>query len=389
MTPAARCAAAIEILDRVMAGAPAERELTGWARGNRFAGSKDRAAIRDLTFDCLRNLRSYAHLSGLPDARGVVIGHMIANGDELSDIFNGVGYGPDTLSTEERDIANSPKADMPRAVSLNIPNWLEPEFTGADDYSLLLDRAPIDLRVNLKKASLKSAAASLLKEGIETDPVDISKTALRVRGQTRKIPQSAAYLNGSIELQDAGSQALVEALDIPQDGAVLDYCAGGGGKTLAMAALATGKTTFDAYDLEPKRLEALRDRAVRADLRVRLLKTDPVVADKRYDLVVLDVPCSGSGSWRRGPDAKWKITPERLDELTDIQAGILKNATGLVTKTGVIAYMTCSVFERENTVQIERFLRENAGWNTTYQRQFNLSDGSDGFYVNVLIKEQL
>jgi len=388
MTPAARCAAAIEILDRVMAGAPAERELTGWARGNRFAGSKDRAAIRDLTFDCLRNLRSYAHLSGLPDARGVLIGRMIANGDDISGIFNGVGYGPDALTSEEKEISERTKPDMPRAVSLNLPDWLEAEFNGDDDYSLLLDRAPIDLRVNLKKASLKSAAASLAKEGIETDPVDIAKTALRVRGQTRKIPQSAAYLNGSIELQDAGSQALVEALDIPRDGAVLDYCAGGGGKTLAMAALATGKTTFDAYDLDAGRLEGLKDRASRAGAKIRLLNSDPVLADKRYDLVVLDVPCSGSGSWRRGPDAKWKITPERLEELTDIQAGILNNAADLVNTTGAIAYMTCSVFERENTSQIDRFLSENAGWRVIKRRDFRLAGGSDGFFLTVLERIQ-
>ena len=230
MTPAARYAAAIEILDRAMAGLSAERELTSWSRANRFAGSKDRAAVRDIVFDGLRNLRSFAHISGLSGSRGVLVGRLINAKEEVSSVFNGEGYAPAPLSDEELEIVNAPKSEMSRAVALDVPDWLEPLFDGDDDYSRLKTRAPIDLRVNTKKSNLQKASRALAADGIETDIVDVAKTTLRVRGETRKIPQTASYKNGAIELQDAGSQALIEALDIPDRTRVLDYCAGGGGK---------------------------------------------------------------------------------------------------------------------------------------------------------------
>lgn len=386
MTPAARYAAAIEILDRAMAGLSAERELTSWSRANRFAGSKDRAAVRDIVFDGLRNLRSFAHISGLAGARGVLVGRLLNSDEDVASVFNGEGYAPSSLSDEEREIVAKQKEDMPRAVALDIPDWLEPVFNGDDEYSRLKTRAPIDLRVNTKKSSLHKAAKALLLDGIETDPVDVASTALRVRGETRKIPQTFSYLKGAIELQDAGSQALIEALDIPDGARVLDYCAGGGGKTLAMAASAGNGVTFSAYDLDFDRLKGLRERAQRADVFVKLLKRDPVKDQERYDLVVLDVPCSGSGSWRRSPDAKWKLDENRLAGLVDTQAEILNKCHNLVGENGVLAYMTCSLFHQENEQQIEMFLEQNPEWTVDLQKNFKLSDGSDGFFLSTLRK---
>jgi len=301
MTPSARYAASINILDKIIAGAPAERELTIWARGNRFAGSKDRAAIRDLVFDSLRNLRSYAHLSGLSGARGVFVGRLISKNEEIESIFNGQGYGPVCLTDIEKNAVNTKKNDMPYAVQMDIPDWLSEKFGNIHNYNILKSRAPIDLRVNIKKISLKSAISELKKDNIETETLNLVDTALRVQGETRKIPQTKLYLNGLIELQDAGSQALVAHLDCPKNGKVLDYCAGGGGKTLAIASRIFNDVSFSAYDKNQSRLKELKIRAQRADIKVDLLKNDPVTGIKKYDLVVVDVPCSGSGSWRRSP----------------------------------------------------------------------------------------
>jgi 16S rRNA (cytosine967-C5)-methyltransferase len=383
MTPAARYAAAIEVLDRAMAGASAERELTSWSRSNRFAGSKDRAAVRDIVFDGLRNLRSFLHISGLTGGRGVLVGRLLTAGEEVSSVFNGEGYGPTPLDSDELAIVQEPKGEMPRAVALDIPDWLEPAFCGDDDYMRLKVRAPIDLRVNTKKSTLSQASRALAIDGIETDPVDVAGTALRVRGETRKIPQTSSYLNGVVELQDAGSQALIAALDIPKRGRVLDYCAGGGGKTLAMAARAGSSVKFSAYDLDQGRLSALRERAMRAGAVVELLKNDPVKSQDKFDLVILDVPCSGSGAWRRSPDAKWKLDAARLTELSEIQAEILQNSRGLVSDGGALAYMTCSLFACENDDQVVTFLSENSEWSLVGKRSFKLEDGSDGFFMAV------
>ena len=386
MTPAARYAAAIEILDRAMAGLSAERELTSWSRSNRFAGSKDRAAIRDIVFDGLRNLRSFAHISGRSGARGVLVGRLLNAGEDVSSVFNGEGYGPLPLSDEECVVVAKPKGEMPRAVGLDVPDWLEPYFDGDDDYARLKMRAPIDLRVNLRKSNLTKAARALALDGIETDPVDVASTALRVRGETRKIPQTTLYKNGDVELQDAGSQALIEALGMPQTGRVLDYCAGGGGKTLAMTARAGNSVQFSAYDIDQDRLRGLRERAQRADIRVKLLKGDPVKDKHKYDLIVLDVPCSGSGAWRRSPDAKWKLDANRLAALVDTQAEILSRCSELLSEDGTLAYMTCSLFKTENEDQIETFLARNPQWALQTQRNFRLADGSDGFFLSTLRK---
>ena len=386
MTPAARYAAAIEILDRTLIGAPAERELTSWARGNRFAGSKDRAAIRDIVYDGLRNLRSYAHISGIGGARGVLIGQLISNNEELSSVFNGQGYAPPILSNEENTIIYSLKTDMSLAIKLDIPDWLVPKFNGKDEYSILKKRAPIDLRVNLNKVSLDNIAASLLKEGIKAEPLDVAKTALRVIGDTRKIPQTNSYLNGLIELQDAGSQALVLELNFPNYGKVLDYCAGGGGKTLAMASLISNNVILSAFDRDPGRLKALSHRADRAGIRVKLLKKDPVTKGEKFDLVVLDVPWSCSGAWRRTPDAKWKLTQARLDELLETQANIINATSELVSESGTLVYMTCSLFDCENEDQISNFIERNVGWKLTSSKRFELSAGTDGFYLAILNK---
>ena len=212
-------------------------------------------------------------------------------------------------------------------------------------------------------------------------------TALRVQGETRKIPQTKLYLNGLIELQDAGSQALVAHLDCPKNGKVLDYCAGGGGKTLAIASRIFNDVSFSAYDKNQSRLKELKIRAQRAGIKVDLLKNDPVTGIKKYDLVVVDVPCSGSGSWRRSPDAKWKLTEQRLIDLMAIQTEILENTADLVTTGGTLAYMTCSLFSCENEEQVNKFILKNKLWKINQSKQIKLSSSSDGFYLASLSRK--
>ncbi|MEZ8097295.1 MAG: RsmB/NOP family class I SAM-dependent RNA methyltransferase [Amylibacter sp.] len=364
MTPSARYSAAIIILDRIMVGAPAERELTSWARSNRFAGSKDRAAIRDIVYDCIRNLRSYGYISGLEGARGVLIGRLLSRKEEISLIFNSQGYAPTSLSDDEKKIVYAQKACMPNAVQMDIPDWIDKKFGSIYDYDLLKSRAPIDIRVNLKKISIEAVISELQKDGIEAYRLDFVKSAIRVDGETRKIPQTKLYLDGFIELQDAGSQALVSELNCPERGTVLD----------------------SAYDKSEIRLKELKLRASRAGINVKLLDNDPVKKNQKYDLVIIDVPCTGSGSWRRSPDAKWKLTEDRLEDLIKIQSEILQNTSKLVATGGTLAYMTCSLFDCENQVQIKNFINKNHGWKIILSKKFPLSIRSDGFYLAILSK---
>jgi 16S rRNA (cytosine967-C5)-methyltransferase len=326
-------------------------------------------------------------LSGLDGARGIFIGRLIAKNEEINLIFNGQGYGPSGLSDIEQNAVDMQKNDMPYAVQMDIPNWISSKFNDVNNYDILKSRAPIDLRVNLKKITLKSAIAELKKDGIETETSSLVDTALRVRGETRKILQNKLYLNGFIELQDAGSQALVAQLDCPRTGKVLDYCAGGGGKTLAIASLISNDVSLFAYDKNQSRLKDLKLRAQRSSVKVHLLKEDPTTTNNKYDLVIVDVPCSGSGSWRRSPDAKWKLTEDRLNNLMELQSEILQNTSKLVSLGGTLAYMTCSIFSCENEEQINKFVLNNKSWKITNYKNFELSNKSDGFYLATLSKK--
>ncbi|RPE71706.1 16S rRNA (cytosine967-C5)-methyltransferase [Pacificibacter maritimus] len=399
MTPVARVSAAIEILDDVMAGESAERVLTTWARGHRFAGSKDRAAIRDYVFDALRCLRSYSWLGGAggvtgfgdgdetpPTGRQLMIGLLRATDVPLDTMFCEARFAPSPLSDAEQALPDLGQA--PRAVQLDCPNWILPLYDaalGADADAILAStrhRAPVFLRVNTGKASVAGAQDALLADVIETTPHALSATALQVTKGGRAVARSQAYLDGLVELQDAGSQALVDALPLAADMRVLDYCAGGGGKSLAMAAKAD--ITITAHDIDPARMQDIAPRADRAGVSIQTATTKDLAAD--YDLVLCDAPCSGAGSWARAPQAKWQLTPERLATLTKIQANILQEAAPLVAKGGILAYATCSLFEIENTAQIKAFLLQNSDFTLSTERLITPLEGGDGFYVAVLIK---
>ena len=379
MTPGARVAAAIEVLDQIADGRPAEQALTRWARGNRFAGSKDRAAIRDHVFDVLRQKRRAAAVGGGQSGRALMIGALRLAGADLASLFDGQGYGPAPITPDE--IPQS--APLTQAEEWDLPDWLVPLFQDSlgDDAGAcakaLQQRAPITLRVNLAKTTRDQAIEALTAEGIDVRLNPLSDAALSVTQGARKIRNSTAFTTGLIELQDAASQAVVQQL--PQGGRVLDYCAGGGGKALALAM--THQNTVFAHDIDPARMQDLPTRTLRAGAQVTLLETQQIAGQAPFDLVLCDAPCSGSGAWRRAPEGKWTLTPERLDELTKIQDDVLTRAMSLTAPGGVLAYATCSVLSVENTQRIDAFLARNLDWTCRFHRQFLVGDDGDGFFA--------
>lgn len=381
MTPAARVQAAIEVLDAIRDGRAAEQALTGWARRSRFAGSKDRAAVRDLVFDALRCRRSLAALGGGDSGRALMLGRCRRDGIDPDSLFSGQGYGPAALSDTERDAGRAPEAG---AEALDLPDWLWPQISNAlgDEAEAsaraMQARAPVHLRVNRVVADRERAVAALAAEGIETLPHPAAETALEVTEGARKLRNSAAFRDGMMELQDAASQAVVDSLPLRDGQRVLDFCAGGGGKVLAMAARV--KSDFYAHDIAEQRMRDLPVRAARGGVSVTLCEPGGAAARGPYDLVLCDAPCSGSGAWRRSPEGKWALTPERLAELTEIQLSILIEAADLVAPDGVLAYATCSVLPVENQEQVARFLARAPGWRCNWQMSWPLTGGTDGFF---------
>ncbi|MCJ8139451.1 RsmB/NOP family class I SAM-dependent RNA methyltransferase [Falsirhodobacter halotolerans] len=379
MTPAARLSAAIEILDRWLAGMPVEKALVNWARASRFAGSGDRNAVRDLVFDAVRCRRSHAALGGGETGRGLVLGGVRARGDDPAALFTGVGHAPAAITEDDAGTAPSGNA------ALDCPDWLADELRQSlgDRFAPVMEalrhRAPVFLR-----ATRPDAARSLAQDGIATVPHPLAASALQVTDGARKIQTSATYLSGGVELQDVASQAVIADLPLADGQRVLDFCAGGGGKALAMAARA--RVRIDAHDAAPGRMADLAARAKRAKVTIGQVDTATALAGT-YDLVLADVPCSGSGSWRRAPEGKWALTADRLTDLVAIQAGILDQVAGVVRAGGHLAYVTCSVLMRENAGQIAAFQARHSGWDLVHQRSLTPLDGGDGFHLSSLRKQ--
>jgi 16S rRNA (cytosine967-C5)-methyltransferase len=386
MTPGARVAAAIEILGDMADGLAAEQALTRWARRSRFAGSKDRAAIRDHVFDVLRCRRTAAHYGQGDTPRALMIGVLHQQGAKLDDLFTGAGHAAAPLSDHERMFPDPP---TDQAVAWNLPDWLIPAFvsslgeTAVQVAIALQDRAPVFLRVNSLRTSREQARASLAAEGVDTADNPLCDTALTVIDGARKIRNSNAYLQGHVELQDAASQAVVAAL--PAGGRVLDYCAGGGGKALAMAADPERK--IFAHDIDPRRMADLPGRAERAGAEIKTLTTEQTVQSEKFDVVLCDAPCSGSGAWRRAAEGKWTLSADQLARLNQTQDDILDKAAALTSSGGLLAYATCSVLRAENEDRVEAFLARHPRWSMTYSRRFDLGPDGDGFYTAHLTQD--
>jgi 16S rRNA (cytosine967-C5)-methyltransferase len=388
MTPAARCASAIEITDKILFGQAAEQVLTNWARGHRFAGSSDRAAIRDLVYDGLRCQRSYAALGGAMTGRGIIMGGLIAQGADLADIFTGLGYSPTSITPHEGQ--GPALATLPPAVVFDCPDTLFSSLKESlkDDFELIMQamqkRAPLYVRVNQSRFGITEVECALLEEGIEVTANNNVNYALEVTKNARKVQSSKAYLSGSIEIQDLSSQAVIALLPDTAAMRVLDYCAGGGGKSLALAA--RGAAAVFAHDANPRRMIDLIARAKRAGTPIKVLDTAALEGEGPFEMVLTDVPCSGSGAWRRDPENKWRQSIESLKEKTKVQAEILKNAARLVTTGGYLAYTTCSLLTCENEDQINAFLANNTDFSIKLQQSFSPLTGGDGFFLALMQK---
>jgi len=374
MTPGGRIAAAIEVLDEIeQRHRPASDALKDWGLSHRFAGSKDRVAIGSFVFDALRCKASSAWIMGEETSRAIVLGSLrqIRQLDlpGIMMLCSGEGHAPAPLSAaEQKALAEGTLDSAPPHVLGDFPDWMTAAL-GEDAVALgraLAERAPVDLRVNRLKATRPRALAALAH--LHAEPTPLSPDGIRLPflpdGRGPALSAEPAYVKGLVEVQDEGSQ-LAALLSNAQPGEqVLDLCAGGGGKTLALAALMQNKGQIYASDSDGRRLMPIYKRLERAGARnvqVRPPKrggeTDALADLKgRCDLVLADAPCSGTGTWRRNPDAKWRIRPSSLEHHRIEQAEVLESALSYLTPKGRLLYITCSLLRDENETQIERFL---------------------------------
>ncbi|EJW11312.1 Sun protein [Rhodovulum sp. PH10] len=381
MTPAARLSAAIDVLADIAARRrPAPDALKDWGLAHRFAGSGDRAAIAGLVYDSLRRKASAAHLMADDAPRAVVLGMLrLARGLDLAAIetlFDGGRFSPAPLTPAERAALEDETLASAPHVAGDFPEWLDASLARvfgeerAEEGRALADRAPLDLRVNTLKASRDKVLASLAHLGAEPTPWSPAGVRIFVAADAKSPPVQSepAFLKGLIEIQDEGSQLAALLAGAKPGEQVIDLCAGGGGKTLALAAAMENHGQIFATDLDIRRLAPIHARLERAGVRNVQVRTPrkgaDVLADLsgRADLVLIDAPCTGIGTWRRNPDAKWRVRPGALAERVTQQATVLDRAVGLVKPGGRIVYVTCSLLAEENADQISGFLARHPGF---------------------------
>lgn len=376
MTPSARLSAVIEVLDDLEARPrPLNDALRDWALSRRFAGSGDRAAIGAMAHDALRRRASARWIMEGTDGRATALGMLKASrgmdAQSIAALCDGSRFAPAALSeTEMSALATRDLADAPEQVRGDIPEWLMPEFTmafGAEagpEGEALSRRAPLDLRVNTLKTNRAKALPALAEyeavAGMHSP--DAIRVPPRSDGRIKPVQADPLFLKGMIEIQDEGSQLVARLADPRPGHQVLDLCAGGGGKSLAMAALMGNKGQIFATDADSRRLAPIHDRLSRAGARnvqVRTPRGGVMPLDDlegKLDLVLIDAPCTGTGTWRRNPDAKWRMREGSLALRTREQGEVIDNAVRFVQTEGVLVYVTCSVLPSENDGQVSGLL---------------------------------
>ncbi len=393
MRPAARLQAAIELLDEIIVaardnGPAADKVARQFFAARRYAGSKDRRAVRDLVWEAIRRFGER------PESGRSAFAGLASRNPEISALFDGSEYGPAELSPDE-----------PVASGGTIPDWTLPLLNANIDeteQAALLERASLDIRVNSQKASMEEVMSELPV----AEKLPASDNALRLPAGF-PIDRHALMASGAIEIQDIGSQMIVGACQAKPGMTVIDLCAGAGGKTLALAADMGGQGRLIAADTNRKRLGQLLPRAKRAGVGefIEQVLLNPGEGRKQLDafgqscdLVLVDAPCSGSGTWRRNPETRWRLNSERLDALVGLQAELLETASQLVKPGGNLVYAVCSLIDREGSEQIAAFLRANGNFQAERiqlqpgrQQENGLlltpaHDGSDGFYFARLRK---
>jgi 16S rRNA (cytosine967-C5)-methyltransferase len=384
MTPAARLQAAIEILDEVIAsarndGPPADALVTRYFKARRYAGSSDRRAVREHVF---RAIRRSAELPA--DGRAAILG-LAEDHPELLELF-GEPRGPETIGPAE-----------PRASASYVPPWIQPELSGLlepGEWPALLERAPVDLRVNAARAGREALLPSF-PNGAATP---FSPWGIRLPSDSR-VDDHPDFLAGRVEVQDEGSQLIALACGLADGERAIDLCAGAGGKCLALAAAAT-EATILATDSNRARLSQLPARAERAGADIKtMLLNPPTELDQlgewrqSADVVLVDAPCSGSGTWRRNPEGRWRLTPERLERAIAAQERLLDIGAQLVRPGGRLVYAVCSLLTREGSAQAQSFLSRHSSWNAQDPFEHGgrwdgagrlltpAHDSTDGFFV--------
>jgi 16S rRNA (cytosine967-C5)-methyltransferase len=354
MTPAARLQAAIEILDQVIAsarddGPPADSIVTRYVKTRRYAGSKDRRAVRELVFRAIRR-------SGERPASGRANVLGLAEDDhDLTTLF-GEPRGPGPIVEGE-------EATTPGVLPAWIGGLLAPAVS-SDELPALLERAPLDLRVNIARTD----RGAMLATFVDAEPTSLSPWGLRLPADS-KVDDHPAYLNGLVEIQDEGSQLIALACRPAAGETIVDLCAGAGGKALALAAATRNEARIVACDTNRQRLSRLAPRAERAGAAIETVLLDGGresaqlgALNGQADAVLVDAPCSGSGTWRRSPEGRWRLTADRLDRLVALQAHVLDLAAPLVKPGGRLVYAVCSLLSREGAGQIQDFLSRHSSW---------------------------
>jgi 16S rRNA (cytosine967-C5)-methyltransferase len=382
MTPGARLAAAIEVFCMIESERrPAADALKAWGLAHRFAGSGDRAAIAGIVYDALRRRASSAWIMGAETPRAILLGMLkrerALDTETIAKLADGSRYAPAALSEDERhELDATNLAGAPPHIVGDYPEWLEPHFKAAfgDDRAAegaaLSSRAPLDLRVNTLKGE-RERAAEMLSE-LNPEPTRWSPCGLRIwlsaDAKSPAIHAEPAFLKGMIEVQDEGSQLAALFTSAQPGEQVVDLCAGAGGKTLALAAMMQNKGQLYATDDNKRRLAPIHERLKRSGARNVQVRTPKSVGTElddlagRIDLVLIDAPCTGTGAWRRNPDAKWRMRPGALEQRIKEQVEVLDRAVPLLKDGGRIAYVTCSVLEDENAAQVRAFFGRHTGF---------------------------
>ena len=424
MTPAARLQTTIELLDIILGDdRPADGVMAKYFRDRRFIGGGDRRAISDSAWRILRSRAQLTWALGTEhvDGRLLVAADLARNEkrttDAIAGSFSGAKNGPLPLSSNERrmvDRAGTRETQIPREAKLECPAWLLAKFDAAfgaaadAEVAALNTEAMLDLRANTLKTTRDAVLAELVAEGLKATAMPIAPNGVRVDGRMN-LATNSSFRDGQFEVQDEGSQICAALADARPGQAVMDYCAGAGGKTLAVAAAMQNKGRLIACDVNTKRLERSKIRLRRAGVHnatLRVLEEHDKWVKRQagvFDRVVVDAPCSGTGAWRRNPDARWRFAPEHLERLKATQDTLLDQTSALVKAGGRLAYITCSMLPEENAERVNAFLQRNTAFKAgpvasvwsdvlpsacpTTENFLTLTparNGTDGFFIAIL-----
>lgn len=432
MTPQARIQTVIDLLDRISkARIPMDATCGDYFRARRYIGSKDRSEIAAMTYDVMRahaRTEWWLKKTGADESsRTRVLTWLILNGrNDIDEIFSGKKYCPDPLSSKEREIVkklNAKKASLssPEISEIAACECPERHYDALKEYfgenfqqemKGLIEGAILDLRINYRLADKEKVMKSLEADRVKTSPAPYCPWSLRCENKAY-LSKTKAFSKGWIEIQDEGSQLIAYAVDAKPGMQVLDYCAGAGGKTLALAAAMENKGRIVAMDTEEARLKKGKQRFRRAGV-ADIIEIRPIKEDKNrkwlrrqkgtFDAVLVDSPCSGTGTWRRNPDMRWKVYGPELSELIQTQAEILDKVAHTVKQGGKLIYATCSILPEENEKQIESFLQRNEQFEVfdineawpedskppckgPYMRLTPLQHNTDGFFAAILRRQ--